>query len=168
MMKTWLLWLLLAAVWIFQVTIVRSITLLSGAADVMMLFLIAWILQPETGWTGWAAALTAAVLADLTSAMPTGAYFVFYLLAAALAWWVRQRLWQSQIVAMLLIITASVLTGYTVFFVLLWVFRGVAADIRLILAQIIFPSLFLDLLWAFPVFYTMRDLAQWAYAEERT
>lgn len=166
MTRDWILLPFFAALWIFQAAVVNNMLLLSGAADLMLVFLTIWALQPASGRSVWVWGGLAALLADLSSAMPAGSYFFFYFSAIAFAWLLKRRIWQNQIIAAFLSLMLSSLWGYLAFYVLLWIFESAPGGFTESLSLVILPSLFLNLLWAVPLYFLVRDLAAWIYPEE--
>ncbi len=166
-MREWLLLPVLAALWILESTLVRGVTLFSGAADVLLLAVIAWAVQPPVGRGMWLWAAAAALLSELGSAMPPGAYLAVYLLGATLAWALRRRAWQSRFWLYLwLVLLVSLLGGLGMYF-LLWILHGgLLGSLSQALTLVILPSAFLNLLWALPVYFLVRELMYWVYAGE--
>ncbi len=150
---------LLTLVVIIQMAIVSRISLISGTADLMLLFLIAWALQTQVQ-TAWHWALLGGVLVAFASGQPFYVPLIGYLGAVALARFVQGLIWQTPVLALLSVtFFATMLMQLFTFFVL-W-FNGVPLVLEEALTYIILPSIFLNLLLALPVHAFIRDLALW-------
>ncbi len=165
-MRTWLLLPVVAAFWITESVLVRNITLFAGAADILLLGVVAWAVQPPVGGSLWVWAALAALLAEAGSAMPTGVYLALYLGAAALTWTLRRRIWQNRLLLYLLVVFAISLLGGLGMYLVLWVLQGAQGDLAQALVLVVIPSTFLNILWALPVYFVLRELTFWVYADE--
>lgn len=154
----------LIIVLILQSTIVSTLPLLSGFADLVMLVLIAWALQ-ERARSAWLWALMAGAMVGLVSAAPFGVPMAGYLIVTALARIFRQRVWQTPILSMFLITFAgSLITQGLVIAAL--IFNGTVLPIFESLNLVVLPGTLLNLLLALPVYAIISDMAQWVYPEE--
>ncbi len=149
---------------ILQSTIVSTMPLLNGTADLILLFIIAWALQDRVENT-WVWCLIGGVFASLYSALPFGIYILAYLACAILARLLKRRIWKAPFLAMLaatfigtLIVQVFAFTARTI--------SGVSISILNVLNLIILPSLLLNLLLAIPIYAITRDMANWLYPEE--
>lgn len=149
----------LALAVILQSAIVSRISLLSGYADLVLVVVVAWALQEgvETAWH-WAVLAGAmyAVVTGLPWAIPLAGFLVAVLIARAL----QRRIWQAPLIAMFTVtFLASVfshLLSYTVLNII-----GASMPFGDSFSLVTLPSMLLNLLFAIPVFWLMRDLAQW-------
>lgn len=165
-MKTWTLVPFLAALWIVESVIVRNVTLFSGTADIVWLGVIAWAVQPKTEISLWGMALMAALIMETASAMPAGAYLVFYLGTAFVVAALRGMLRQGRFLLYLALVFFGSLIGGIFFFALLWIFRGTTIAFADALLQVVIPMVFLNFLWGLPVYFLTHDFARWVYPEE--
>ncbi len=166
-MRDWFLLPVLALLWIVESALVRNVTLLSGAADVVFLAVLAWAAQPSSGNSMWVWAAAAAWLMETGSAMPNGVYFVWYLGAVAGIWLLRRRVWQSGLGLYWLVVLLASLAGGAMMYAVLWVLQGdFWGNWREALVWVIIPSTLLNLLWALPTYFFMRELAAWVYVDE--
>ena len=149
---------------IFQSAVVSRMTLLQGAADLILLVVIAWALQERVKNAWWWAVIAALTVAYI-SAINGVVVLLSYLTVTGLALWLRRRVWQLPILAML----AVTFIGSPL------VYMGTAAYLRLTgtplpifdtFSLIILPSMILNLLLAIPVYALVKDLAEWLYPEE--
>jgi rod shape-determining protein MreD len=149
---------------ILQSTIVSTMPLLSGTADLIMLFIIAWALQDRVENVWWWC-LIGGIFASVYTALPFGIYIAAYLICAAIARLLIRWIWKAPFIAML----AATFIGTLVVNITSFATRmvsGVSLPVTSVLNLIILPSLLLNLLLAIPIFSITRDMAIWLYPEE--
>ncbi|HIE57604.1 MAG TPA: hypothetical protein EYP88_05165 [Anaerolineales bacterium] len=149
---------------IFQSAIISRMTLLRGAADLILLVVIAWALQERVKNVWWWA-VVAGLITAYVSALSGVVWLLSYLLVTGLALWIRRQIWQAPILAMLAV----------TFIGSLGVYLATGAYLRLVgtplpildtFSLIVLPSMILNLLLAVPVYVLVKDLAEWLYPEE--
>jgi rod shape-determining protein MreD len=149
---------------IVQSTIVSTMPLLKGTADLFLLFIVAWALQDRVE-TAWHWCLIGGVLASIYSGLPFGVFILAYLICVGTARLIKRRVWKAPFLAML----AATFISTIVVQVLSMGSRmisGVNIPIIDMLNLILLPSLLLNLVLAIPVFSIMRDMASWLFPEE--
>jgi hypothetical protein len=151
---------------IFQTTIIARLTLLNGTADLIMLVLIAWGLQEETKNT-WMWAILGGLAIGFGSAVPWFIFPLCYLALTAITARFRSRIWQSPILAMMIITTLGTVLILGMEFVFLRL-SGINLSFKLSLTRTILPSMLLNLLLAFPVYWVMREIARLIYRNKNT
>jgi rod shape-determining protein MreD len=149
---------------IIQSTIVSTMPLLQGTADLILLFIIAWSLQDRVE-SAWQWCLMGGILASLYTGLPFGTYILAYLLCVAIARLIKQRIWKAPFLAMLAATFISTIIVQLVS-LLSRLITGVNIPLLDVLNMILLPSLLLNLILAIPVFSIMRDMAGWLYPEE--
>jgi rod shape-determining protein MreD len=147
-----------------QTAVISRINLLSGAADVVLLVLVAWSLQASVE-SAWQWAVLAGLLVGFVSGLPPVVPLVGYLLAAALARFVIRQIWQSPILALLSVTFFGTLVYDLITYLVLSI-AGPPLPFGDVLALIVLPSVFLNFLLAIPVHSLIRDLALWVYPPE--
>ena len=155
---------LLGIIAILQSTIVSSMPLLNGTADLILLFILAWALQDRVD-TAWHWCLIGGLFASLYSALPFGTYIVAYLICVMIARLLKRRIWKAPFLAML----AATFSGTLVVMLISIAARfltGVTTPLLSALNLILLPSLLLNLILAIPIFSIMHDLSGWMYAQE--
>lgn len=150
---------ILALALMLQTAVISRITLLSGAADLILLIVIAWALQEQVE-SAWHWAVLAALLVGFVSAIPPIVPIIGYLLAVAFARFVIRQIWQTPILALFSVTFFGTLVYHLVTYVVL-VITGTPLPFEDTLALIVLPSVFLNLLLALPVHSLIRDLALW-------
>lgn len=155
---------ILFLVLMLQTTVVSTLPLLSGIADLLLLVLVAWALQ-ERARSAWLWAIIGGVMTGFYSAAPFGVLPAGYLLITAIARILRRRVWQTPILSMFLVtFLGSLVTQGLVVGAL--IFEGTPLPILDSLNLVIMPGTLLNLLLALPVYAIVSDLAQWVYPEE--
>jgi rod shape-determining protein MreD len=154
----------LALAFMIQTAIVSRITLLSGAADIVLLILIAWALQEQVqSALHWAA--LAGLMAAFVSGLAPGVLLIAYMLAVILARYVLRQTWQTPVLALFTVTFFSTLLLHLITYLALML-RGTSIPFGDALALITLPSVFLNFLVALPIHSFIRDLALWVYPPE--
>jgi rod shape-determining protein MreD len=149
---------------IIQSTIVSTMPLLKGTADLILLFIIAWALQDRVN-SAWQWCLIGALFASLYSALPFGSFIIAYIICVGIARLLKRRIWKAPFLAMLAAIFASTLV-VQLLSLLARLIMGVSIPLINVLNLILLPSLLLNLILAIPVFSIVHDMANWLYPEE--
>jgi rod shape-determining protein MreD len=149
---------------ILQSTIVSTMPLLKGTADLILLFIIAWSLQDRVE-SAWQWCLIGGLLASLYSGLPFGSFILAYLLCVGIARLIKRRIWKAPFLAMLAATFISTIIVQLVSLVSRLI-TGVNFPLLDVLNMILLPSLLLNLILAIPVFSIMHDMAGWLYPEE--
>jgi rod shape-determining protein MreD len=149
---------------IIQSTIVSTMPLLNGTADLILLFIVAWALQERVD-SAWQWCLIGGIYASLYSALPFGSFIIAYMVCAGIARLLKRRIWKAPFLAML---AATFVGTLVVQLISLSARLIMSTSIPLIsvLNLILLPSLLLNLILAIPVFSIMHDMANWLYPEE--
>ncbi len=154
----------LGALVIFQSAVISRISLLQGTADLVLLALIAWALQPQVH-TAWRWTLIGGVLVNLLSGLPLGIPLLGYLTATGLALVLRKRVWQVPMLAMLVATVVGTLLSLTISWTALRI-TGVPLPVFQSFYLVVLPSILLNLLLALPFYTLAGDLAKWLYPQD--
>jgi len=147
-----------------QTIVVSSLTLLGGAADLMMLVIISWALQDRVE-TAWEWAILGGLLTGFVSALPIYVPVLGYMFVTLLARWIQKRVWQTPILALLFVTVIGTLFVNILTLVILQ-FGGSLIPFVEGISLVVLPSTLLNLMVAFPVYLLLRDLARWIYPAE--
>jgi len=149
---------------IIQSTIISTMPLLKGTADLILLFVVAWALQDRVD-SAWQWCLIGGVFASLYSALPFGSFIAAYVICVGIARLLKRRIWKAPFLAML---AATFVSTLVVQLISLFarLIMGVSIPLTDILNLILLPSLLLNLILAIPVFSIMHDMASWLYPEK--
>lgn len=144
-----------------QSTVIGSIKLLSGFADLPLVMLAAWALQEEVD-TAWQWAVATGVLVGFLSGIHWLVPVVSYLVVVAMAQVFQRRVWQAPLLAMFSVTFLGAIVLYTISLSVLRL-SGVTLSITDVIGLLALPGILLNLLLAIPVYAVMRDLARWVY-----
>ncbi len=147
-----------------QLAIVSRLPLLQGTADLLMLFVIGWALH-ERVKHAWQWALVGGIMVSLVSATPFFAPLLAYLMVTGIARLLQRQVWQTPILAMLLMTFIATIIYHGITFVALF-FNGTALPIQESISLVTLPSTLLNLILAIPIFVIVNDLAHWLYPVE--
>lgn len=149
-----------------QTTVVRSLPLLQGTADLVLLVVAAWSLQGK-GNAPITWAIIGGLLVGLVSKVPWFVPLVAYVGIAILAQTLRRQVWQTPILAMFF----TTLAGSLVYFAMQWIalqVQGISLPAGDSLNLVVFPGTLLNLILALPVYALVTDITQSVYLEEGT
>lgn len=156
--------LILAVFYILQSTIFSRITLIAGASDLILLFLLAWSLQEEVK-NSWLWAVVAGVLISIGSAMPFFTPLVGYLGAVSISKLFQRRVWRNPLLAMFIVTFLGTLFQHAVYAAGLIVSGAPIAWLES-LDSVTIPSVLLNLIFALPIYAIVNDLAGRLYPLE--
>jgi hypothetical protein len=146
-----------------QVTAISRIPLIHGTADLSMLILIAWGIHSRSRFA-WLWAIVGGIIMSIFSRVTWLAIIIPYAAVIVITRLLHGRFWDSPILAMLIMtISGSFLFEAAALIALL--FMDIAFDFNIAFSEIILPSIFLNLLLAFPVYFLLKDLARWIYPQ---
>ncbi len=102
-----------------QLAIVSRLPLLQGTADLLMLFVIGWALH-ERVKHAWQWSLIAGIVVSLVSATPFFAPLFAYLIVTGIGRLLQRQVWQTPILAMLLMTFIGTMIYHGITFVALF------------------------------------------------
>ena len=146
---------------VLQTAMVSRLPLLAGTADLVLIIIAAWSLQ-ENVESAWLWSLLAGLMVGAASGLPMVVPVLAYLAVTGLARLVLRRVWETPVLAMLLVVFAGTLISSLLALAAVSISGGAypAADA---FSLIVLPSLLLNLLLALPVYAVMRDIGFWVY-----
>jgi len=149
---------------IIESAIVRTLPLFNGTADLLILWLAAWGLHNK-GKHVWIGAIFVALVMSFVSAIPWYAYFFIYLFVAFLSRYMNRHFWHNPMIALILVVFISSIVSGGVQFAALYV-QGSSLQLLTVVKYVIIPSVFLNLLFAIPIYALVNDMALWVYPIE--
>lgn len=155
---------ILALAVILQSAIVSRISLLSGYADLVLVIVIGWALQ-EGVTTSWHWAIVAGAMNAVVTGLPWVVPLAGFLIAVLLAQALQKRIWQAPLIGMFTVTFVASLFLHLLSFVVINL-SGASLPFNDAFSLVTLPSVLLNLLLAIPVFWLMRDLAQWVHPIE--
>ena len=149
---------------ILQAGILSHITLLQSSADIILLVILSWSLQ-ERVKTAWQWAIIGGVIANFATNLPFGTLPIVYSTITAIGLLLRHRIWKAPILSMIFGTIIGTVILFSVSYLMVTL-NGVLIPLIETINLVILPGILLNLLLALPVFYLVRDLANWIYPEE--
>ena len=144
-----------------QYGIVSRTTMMSGAADLILLFVAAWSLH-EHNKRMWILILIFAGFVGFASAtpffVPILVYLGIYLLSKLLNTWV----WQTPLLAMFLLTFIGTLFQHVIYLMILWVTQT-PFEWAQAFSVVTLPSVLLNMLLAIPVHALVQEMARSVY-----
>jgi cell shape-determining protein MreD len=138
--------------------------LLNGTADLILLTITAWAIRPRVK-THWHWAVIGGLLIGLFTSLPIYVFLAGYLVATAMAVFLRRRVWKAPVLAMVGVVFAVTLFMH-ILTVLTLGLQGTLLPVIEVLNQVTLPSLLLNLILAVPVYAIIGDIADRFYPEE--
>ena len=164
MLKNLIAFPLLFLVVVLQSAVISRISLLAGYADLMLVVLTAWSLQPQVT-SAWQWAFLGSLMVAFMTAMPWPVILIGYGLVVLLARLMQGRFWQAPLLIMFTVTFLGTMSTNLLSLITLQLL-GTSFPLLDTLGLVVLPSLLLNLLFAIPVFAIMRDVAQWIYPTE--
>jgi hypothetical protein len=162
---TWLLAVpILGLLAIFQTAVASRIVLLQGTADLVLVTLVAWAIHPRSQY-GLAWALIGGLIVGALTGLPVLVPVAAYLAAAGVALFLKKRVWQIPLLAMLIAVILSTFISLALAWGVLQL-EGVPLPIFQSFYLVLLPSTLLNLLLAVPAYVLAGDLAGWLYPQE--
>jgi hypothetical protein len=149
---------------VIQTTAFSRLPLLYGTADIVMLVILAWMLNDQVKH-GWAWVLMAGLMVSFVSALPFFTPLWSYFIAAGLSYWLKKRIWQTPVLAMLVSSFFGTLVIQIISMVVLQV-TGTNLSMMEGFNLVILPSILWNLILAIPVYTLVGELASWVYPDE--
>jgi cell shape-determining protein MreD len=144
-----------------QMSVFSQWKILSGSADIVLLFVVAWCLQDRSKRL-WLLVILMAGLAGSVSALPVYIPFVVYLIVYRVSRLVQSRLMQSPLLGMLVLTFAATLLQVALNIVYLFITR-VDLNFTDALVEVALPSVLLNMLLAIPVHAIVREITLYAF-----
>lgn len=149
---------------LFQTTIIARINLLHGAADLVMLVLVAFAMQKGGDETDWTWGIAAGILVGFASQVPIFVALAGYLGVVLFIHQLQSRMWQAP----MLILFASVIAGSFIINgleLLYLLVIGTSVSIPSAFNLVLLPSLILNLLFILPVYAVVGELTKQLYPQ---
>jgi len=149
---------------ILQTSIIVRINILHGAADIVLLTLIAWAIHDQsTANFRWG--LLAGLMVGVASALPYWLGGIEYLLVILILSAIQVRVWQAPMLLLFssVFIGTFIINGMDILYLFI---TGVPLIIDEVFNLVILPSLILNIILALPVFAIMGELAKQVYPPE--
>ncbi|MFC2065355.1 hypothetical protein ACFLXB_09705 [Chloroflexota bacterium] len=149
---------------LLQIGIISRVNLLSGNADLFLAILVSWSLQSRVR-SAWFWAVFAGLLVGYVSALPWYLVLAGYLVTIGASFLIKQRIWQSLLLEVFILIIFGTLMTHILSIAYL-VVSGSDINLIEVLSMITLPSILLNLILIIPVNYLIRNLSTWIHPEE--
>jgi cell shape-determining protein MreD len=136
--------------YILQTAVFSQATLISGTADLILLFLAAWSMQEQVK-NSWLWTIVAGVIISIGSAMPFFAPLFGYLGVVAISKLLQKRVWQTPILAMFIVTLLGTFFQLSLYLVALQI-NGAPLSWSESIDAVILPSALLNLIFALPIY----------------
>jgi cell shape-determining protein MreD len=140
-----------------QMGVASRLPLLSGTADLILLFLAAWSLQEHVKHF-WIITIIAGIFVSLISAMPLYSPLIAYMSVIGIAYILKQRVWQTPVLAMFLVVFSGTLLQQFLYILSLQV-SGITISWSTSFTFVTLPSLLINMLLVIPVYAVVQDLS---------
>lgn len=144
-----------------QMSIFSQWKILSGSADIILLFIVAWCLHDRNKRL-WLLVLIMAAFAGTISALPAYIPLIVYFIVYRVSRLFQARLMQSPLLGMLVLTFGASMLQIVLNIAYLFVIR-VDLNFTDALVEVAFPSILLNMLLAIPVYVVVREIALYAF-----
>ena len=149
---------------ILQSAVLSRLPLINGMADILMLLIVGWTIQPYVKYP-WMWVFIASLVSTIISAMTIGITPLAYGFVFVTALFLRQRFWKARLLTMIaLSLFGTILVHAFSFFTI--IFQGNLFSFPEAFYLITLPSMLLNLVFAVPVYAITRELVKWIYPEK--
>ena len=156
--------LLLSLAMVLQNTIVTQVQLPFGAADLVMLVLLAWVLQSDQD-SQLLFGIIAGLMVGISSALPFWLPVIGYSILVWIVMFAQRRIWQVPVWLLLISTFLGSLLIYGIEIVYLWV-TGYPINIVEFLNIVLLPSLILNMIFVLPIYGVVGEIAKAIYPKE--
>lgn len=146
---------------VLQMSVFSQWKILSGSADIILLFIIAWCLQDRSKRL-WLLVIVMAGIAGTVSALPSYIPIIVYLMVYRVSRLVQTRLMQSPLLGMLVLTFGATLLQVILSLAYLFVTQ-VGLNFSDALVEVALPSVLLNMLLAIPVHAIVREISHYAF-----
>ena len=146
---------------VLQMSIFSQWKILSGSADIVLLFVVAWCLQDRNRQL-WLLVIVMAGIAGSISALPAYFPIVVYLFVFRVSKLFQARLMQSPLLSMLVLTFAATLLQLILSMGYLFVIQ-VDLNFSDALVEVALPSVLLNMLLAIPIHAIVREIGVYAF-----
>ena len=144
-----------------QLSVVSQIKILSGNADILLLYLIVWCMYDRSKHL-WLLVFVMAGLVSSVSALPAVLLMILYFFVYGVSRLFQKRLMQSPLLGVIVITFVASLLEVVLNLAYLFV-SGAEFNLSAAMFDVALPSLLLNMLLAIPIHALVREIAQYAF-----
>ena len=144
-----------------QLSVVSQIKILSGSADILLLYLIVWCMYDRSKLLGLMVFVMAGLVSSV-SALPAVILMIVYFFVYGVSRLFQKRLMQSPLLGVIVISFVASLLQIVLNLAYLFI-SGAEFNLSAAMFDVGLPSLLLNMLLAIPIHGLVREIAQYAF-----
>ncbi len=144
-----------------KMCVFRQWKILSGSADILLLFVVVWCLYDRSKRL-WLLIILMAGIVSIISALPFYIPLIVYFFIYQLSRLLQTRIMQSPLLGIIVLTFAATLLQVILNLAYLFILRTNLA-ITSVLIEVALPSILLNMLLAIPMYAIVRELAYYAF-----
>lgn len=144
-----------------QMSVFSQWKILSGSADILLLFVVVWCLYDRSKRL-WLLIILMAGIVSIISALPVYIPLIVYFFIYQLSRLLQTRIMQSPLLGIIVLTFAATLLQVILNLAYLFILRTNLA-ITSVLIEVALPSILLNMLLAIPMYAIVRELAYYAF-----
>ena len=155
---------ILGFITILQSAVISRLPLNRGTADLVLIVLVALALQKSISYT-WQWSIVGGMFIDFFSGLPFGVFTASYLIATAIALFLRDRIWRYSFLMQLLVVFIGTTISHSLMMLIL-IFQGGSLELTTVLQVITLPSIILNFMLSLPVYIIVQDIIEQVIPQE--
>ena len=144
--------------------VVSRIPIMHGYADLLLLVIASWGLH-EKAKNIYFCAILAGLFVSFISAQPFPLSLITYLIIAWMTRLMHGNIWQSPILAMMLITIFGTLIQHITMILYLQL-SEIPIPFQVSLQQVTLPSIIFNIILILPIYFVVRDIQKYVYKDE--
>ena len=155
---------ILGLITILQSAVISRLPLNRGTADLVLIVLVALALQKTISYT-WQWSIVGGMFVDFFSGLPFGVFTASYLIATAIALFLRERIWRYSFLMQLLVVFIGTIVSHSITLLIL-ILQGGSLELSTVLQVVTLPSIILNFMLSLPVYILIQDIIQQVVPQE--
>ncbi len=155
---------ILGLIAILQSAVISRLPLNRGTADLVLIVLVALALQKTISYT-WQWSIVGGMFVDFFSGLPFGVFTASYLIATAIALFLRDRIWRYSFLMQLLVVFIGTIVSHSITLLIL-ILQGGSLEVSTVLQVVTLPSIILNFMLSLPVYILIQDIIQQVVPQE--
>lgn len=155
---------ILGLITILQSAVISRLPLNRGTADLVLIVLVALALQKTISYT-WQWSIVGGMFVDFFSGLPFGVFTASYLIATAIALFLRDRIWRYSFLMQLLVVFIGTIVSHSITLLIL-ILQGGSLEVSTVLQVVTLPSIILNFMLSLPVYILIQDIIQQVVPQE--
>ena len=155
---------ILGLITILQSAVISRLPLNRGTADLVLIVLVALALQKTISYT-WQWSIVGGMFVDFFSGLPFGVFTASYLIATAIALFLRDRIWRYSFLMQLLVVFIGTIVSHSITLLIL-ILQGGSLELSTVLQVVTLPSIILNIMLSLPVYILIQDIIQQVVPQE--